>query len=63
MVSWVNVLSISFLEVFLINNWIEGIFFEQILYYMLHVVIWCFIIAVRYGFCSEMRYLMMRSSR
>lgn len=43
-------------------NWFPGIYYEQFLYYALHIVIRSFIIAVRYAFCSELRYLMLTSA-
>jgi hypothetical protein len=35
---------------------IDGIYLEQFLFFTLHLVIRSFIIAVRYGACSELRF-------
>jgi tetrahydromethanopterin S-methyltransferase subunit F len=44
------------------ESWVPGIYFEQLLFTWLHYIIRSFIIAVRYGFCSELRYLMLKST-
>lgn len=41
---------------------LPGIYFEQFLFFVLHLVIRSFIIAVRYSFCSELRFLMLKSA-
>lgn len=43
--------------------WIPGIYNEQFYFFCLHLVIRSFIIAVRYGFCSELRYLLLSSKQ
>ncbi len=40
--------------------WIDGIYVEQILFYSLHKLIRSFIIAVRYGSCSDLRFIMLK---
>ena len=43
------------------GEWLSEVYFETYLYHILHIFIRSFIIGVRYGFCSEMRYLMLKS--
>ena len=43
-------------------NYIGGIYFEELYFFCIHLGIRSFIIAVRYGFASELRYLLMTSS-
>jgi hypothetical protein len=40
--------------------WLKGIYLEQFLFYSLHLVIRSFIIAVRYGSCSDLRFSLLR---
>ena len=42
---------------------LKHIYIDQFIFYNLHLVIRSFIIAVRYGYCSDMRYQVLRSSR
>jgi hypothetical protein len=42
------------------NHHIPGIYIEQVLFYSLHMIIRSFIIAVRYGSCSELRFTLLR---
>jgi hypothetical protein len=44
------------------EDYLPGIYIEESFFLALHIVIRSFIIAVRYGFCSELRYLMLSSA-
>ena len=46
----------------IIPGFVEGYFSEQLLFLWVHLIIRCFIIAVRYGFASELRFLLMNSA-
>ena len=44
------------------DDFIGGIYIEELYFFCIHLAIRSFVIAVRYGFASELRYLLMRSS-
>ena len=44
------------------NIYIPGIYLEELLFFILHLTIRSFIIAVRYGSCSELRFTMLKEA-
>jgi hypothetical protein len=47
---------------FTVNGpYLKGIYFEQFLFLSLHIAIRCFIIAVRYGSCSDLRFSLLQT--